>query len=228
MILSWFRRIKERRRERAVAERVALIRKKKAAQRKIEAGAELLRTALAAARESPAAGKVLLGAVALFLRNSWERVHHFSKTTHPTMYQEAVMEAVSEGTKDRLTRLNPNDFKKVASLTGSGFSRRLSDCSERDKVYPTNVLHISPDNHQRKHPTAFPIGLPLWFIRLFTKQGDLVLDPFCGSGTTCQAAKRLIRDTVGIELNPGYYRQASEDLAAINPLFNTVENGKTL
>lgn len=72
MIFSWFRRIRERRRERAVAERVAFVRKRKAAHRKIEAEAELLRTALAAARESPPTGKVLLGAVALFLL--WEAI----------------------------------------------------------------------------------------------------------------------------------------------------------
>jgi site-specific DNA-methyltransferase (adenine-specific) len=49
-------------------------------------------------------------------------------------------------------------------------------------------------------------------IELYTFQGDLVLDPFCGSGTTCLAAARLGRRYVGYEIDGGYIRLAEKRL----------------
>ena len=42
--------------------------------------------------------------------------------------------------------------------------------------------------------------MPAWFIKLFTKPGDLVLDPFAGSGTTVHVARELGRNAIGIEI----------------------------
>jgi hypothetical protein len=56
----------------------------------------------------------------------------------------------------------------------------------------------------KSHSATFPVALPSWFIRLFTKPGDLVLDPFVGSGTTAVAAQQLGRHFIGIELNPDF------------------------
>jgi len=58
------------------------------------------------------------------------------------------------------------------------------------------------------------VGLPAWFIRLFTTPGDLVLDPFIGSGTTAVAAIQLGRHYLGAELEPDYHRLALEAVAA--------------
>lgn len=71
-------------------------------------------------------------------------------------------------------------------------------------VYPTNVIHMSTECSNRNHSAAFPIELPTWFIKLFTAEGDVVLDPFVGSGTTTQVAKEMGRNFVGIDINPEY------------------------
>jgi site-specific DNA-methyltransferase (adenine-specific) len=63
------------------------------------------------------------------------------------------------------------------------------------------------------HPAPFPEELPRRLIELYTFGGDVVLDPFCGSGTTCLAAKRLERHFVGYEINPDYVRLAESRLA---------------
>lgn len=60
----------------------------------------------------------------------------------------------------------------------------------------------------RLHPTEKPIGSMRTLIEAFTKPGDLVLDPFAGSGTTCAAAKQLRRRYVGIELDATYHASA--------------------
>ena len=65
----------------------------------------------------------------------------------------------------------------------------------------------------RLHPTQKPVEALTPLIEAFTQPGDLVLDPFCGSGSTLDAARRLGRDWTGIELNNSHYHTASRRLA---------------
>jgi DNA modification methylase len=58
------------------------------------------------------------------------------------------------------------------------------------------------------HPATFHIDLPSWFIKALTDEGDLVLDVFCGTGTTCLASKVLSRRFIGIEISPLYHEDA--------------------
>lgn len=62
------------------------------------------------------------------------------------------------------------------------------------------------------HPAPFPVELPHRCIQLFTYAGDVVLDPFAGSGTTCLAAKQDGRDYIGYEINADYCRLAEARL----------------
>ena len=64
------------------------------------------------------------------------------------------------------------------------------------------------------HPTQKPVEALAPLIEAFTKPGDLVLDPFSGSGSTLAAAQQLGRDWIGIELNNGHYRTASRRLVS--------------
>lgn len=66
------------------------------------------------------------------------------------------------------------------------------------------------------HPAPFPVELPHRCIQLYTYLGDVVLDPFAGSGTTCAAAKMDGRHFVGYEINPDYINLAKSRLAEIN------------
>ncbi|WP_394825052.1 DNA-methyltransferase [Pendulispora albinea] len=68
--------------------------------------------------------------------------------------------------------------------------------------------------NSRVHETQKPLGLMLDLVRLFSDPGDVVIDPFCGSGTTLVAALRLGRRAIGIELNPAHARTARERCAA--------------
>lgn len=70
------------------------------------------------------------------------------------------------------------------------------------------------ERHERVHPTQKPVKLMMELIRDFTDEGDLVLDPFAGSGSTGVAAIRLGRRFLGFESNDEYCRTANERLAA--------------
>ena len=66
------------------------------------------------------------------------------------------------------------------------------------------------------HPTPKPTELMLWCVNNYTKIDDLILDPFCGSGTTCVAAKMLGRRYIGIDISPEYCQIAEERLRAVD------------
>ena len=81
----------------------------------------------------------------------------------------------------------------------SGFGKKVVNWLGKDMVYPTNVLHLATECSNKNHSAAFPEGLPKWFIKLFTQEGDTVLDPYVGSGTTAVVAKKMSRNYIGID-----------------------------
>jgi site-specific DNA-methyltransferase (adenine-specific) len=87
------------------------------------------------------------------------------------------------------------------------------------KGNPPAPLQPPPDvidwtyTRNRLHPTQKPTSILMPLIRSFTKQGDMVLDPFAGSGSTLIAARHLGRDYLGIELDAAHHATASNRLA---------------
>jgi site-specific DNA-methyltransferase (adenine-specific)/site-specific DNA-methyltransferase (cytosine-N4-specific) len=138
-------------------------------------------------------------------RDAWERLLQFNKNKQFNMYQDAVMVPMGDWAKSRLKNLSETDKKRDDSKVGSGFGKNISNWLSRDKAYPTNVLHLATECSNKNHSAAFPEGLPEWFIKLFTQPGDVVLDPFMGSGTTIIIAERMYRNAIGIEILPEYF-----------------------
>ncbi len=86
---------------------------------------------------------------------------------------------------------------------------------------------MSTETGNRNHSAVFPKTLPEWFIKLFTKENDWVLDPFAGSGTTCQVAQKLLRNSVGIEIMTDYYKVAKENITPTQYLLFEEEENET-
>ena len=141
-------------------------------------------------------------------RDNWERLIQFNKQKNFHMYQEAVMVPVGDWAKGRLASLSETDKTRDESRVGSGFGKNVSNWVGRDKVYPTNVIHMATECSNRNHSATFPTDLPAWFVKLFTQVGDVVLDPFVGSGTTALAAAQLGRYYVGIDIDKEYVELA--------------------
>lgn len=141
-------------------------------------------------------------------RDAWERLVQFNKNRKFNMYQDNVMVPIGDWAKTRLKNLSETDKRRDNSRVGSGFGKNVSKWVGKNFVYPTNVLYLATESSNKNHSATFPISLPSWFIRLFTKEGDLVLDPFLGSGTTSIASSLLGRNSIGIEIFKNYYEIA--------------------
>lgn len=146
-------------------------------------------------------------------RDSWERCLHFTKSKKFNMFQEAVMVPTGDWQGKRLSKLSDTDWTRHESRVSSGLGRKVSNWVGREMAYPTNVLHLPTVCSNRNHSAAFPKELPMWFIRLFTQEGDVVLDPFIGSGTTAVACLSTNRHFVGIEVKREYRDIACQAIA---------------
>jgi site-specific DNA-methyltransferase (adenine-specific)/site-specific DNA-methyltransferase (cytosine-N4-specific) len=135
------------------------------------------------------------------LRDEWEYCFHMTKQTKFAMYQDAVKKSIGKWAETRLKKLNE---KRHNSENNSGFGRDLTKWVDKKKVLPGNTLNIPLVGKNMGHPAVFPEKLPQFFIKLFTKEGDRVLDPFAGSGTTGVASQKLKRNSVLIDSEDKY------------------------
>ena len=148
-------------------------------------------------------------------RDAWERLLQFNKNKKFHMYQDEVMVPMGDWSKSRLKNLSETDKIRDNSKVGSGFGKNISNWLTRDKAYPTNVLHLATECSNKNHSAAFPEELPEWFIKLFTKENDLVLDPFMGSGTTLFVANRMKRHSIGIDNVQEYYEMVKKQIKPV-------------
>lgn len=149
-------------------------------------------------------------------RDSWERLLQFNKERKFNMYQDEVRVPVGDWAKGRLRKLSETDQRRDNAKNGSGFGKNVSNWVGRELVYPTNVLHLATECSNKNHSAAFPRELPEWFIKLFTKEGDTVLDPFAGSGTTLEVAQQMRRHSIGIEIVPEYFQMMQRQIEPVN------------
>lgn len=144
------------------------------------------------------------------LRDSWERCLQFNKDRKFKMFQARVARSIGDWHKQRLAKLSNTDLTRHNSENGSGFGRNVSAWLNKKNVLPGNVLHLACEVSNKKHSAVFPYELPEFFIKLFADEGSWVLDPFCGSGTTGEAAKNLQANFLGIDIKAEHIKLAQE------------------
>lgn len=158
-------------------------------------------------------------------RDAWEHIHQFNLQRRFNMYQDEVRVPIGDWSKSRLANLSGVDKVRTPSQSGSPFAKKVDNWIGRDTVYPTNVLHLATECGPTQHSATFPEELPEFFIKLFTRPGDLVLDPFAGSGTTGVVAARLGRDFIGIDIQENNIKLAEKRISDLEDVFSIVGGG---
>jgi site-specific DNA-methyltransferase (adenine-specific)/site-specific DNA-methyltransferase (cytosine-N4-specific) len=147
-----------------------------------------------------------------FLKDAVEYCFQFAKTEHWQFFPEHCLTPARWDEKDRERRKRlAHNYVRVNAPSGQGRKRVQAG---PDLVRPSTLLHMEADftANPTRHPARFPIELPTFFIKLLSKPGQLVFDPFAGTCTTAVAAERLERRWLVTEADDRYARVLPERL----------------
>lgn len=108
------------------------------------------------------------------------------------------------------------DFNQKVGIENDRVPANIITTEEFNELYDKNFMISKPSKKEKgkinTHITVKPVTLIEHLVKLFSKEGALVVDPFLGSGTTALACKNTNRKCIGIELNEEYYKVALERL----------------
>jgi DNA modification methylase len=147
-----------------------------------------------------------------------EHVFLLTKSARYFYDSEAVKEPAKEWPGH--TSKKQGEFGGKGATPGTGHSAFRAITDTRNL---RNVWEISSQPYPGAHFAVFPPALPERCIRAGSREGDTILDPFGGAGTTGLVADRLKRDALLIELSPDYAEQARGRIAAEAGMFASVE-----
>jgi site-specific DNA-methyltransferase (adenine-specific)/site-specific DNA-methyltransferase (cytosine-N4-specific) len=137
-------------------------------------------------------------------KNAWEPVFHFTR-------QSSIKFRPQNVTEIRDTAYRGNGGTGMRADKGAGHTKEYFT----GEVLPSNVLAIAGVDAKAAHDAMFPVGLPTFFIKAFSDEGDKVFEPFSGSGTTLVAAEETGRDGYGMEISPAFIAVSLERLSAM-------------
>ena len=149
------------------------------------------------------------------------RMHQDRDPSHPSTRKDR---AELRNLGDKLATADPDENRAAhGNKMGRGAGWRDDPANSPEKRNKRSVWEIATQPFAEAHFATFPEKLIEPCILAGSKEGDAVLDPFCGSGTTGVVALRYHRDFVGIELNPEYAEMAERRIGGEIPLFAGVE-----
>lgn len=139
-----------------------------------------------------------------YLKDAVEYCFQFAKTPDWQFYPEHCLSPARWDAKDRARRRKlAHNYERVNAPSGQGRKRVQAG---PDLVRPSTLISLEPEfsPNPTAHPARFPVALPEFFIKLLTKPGQCVFDPFGGTCTTAVAAENLGRRWIVTEVDKKY------------------------
>ena len=149
-------------------------------------------------------------------RRSWERICWFSKVNQPIVYPK------HNGKPSKRIGLPKGQAGKNTQQWGAGYSDGFTEGMSRCKDY---VEVTVSSNEKTNHPATYPPKLAEWMIKLASLEGETILDPFVGSGSSAVAAMKTKRKLIGIDAKEEYIEFAANRIYKYN---EQIENEVTL
>ena len=144
--------------------------------------------------------------------NVFEYMFVFSKGVVKT-HNPIMIDCLHAGLK--LNGTTYKNYSKNIQERGK-MAKPVKDQKIKGNIWEYVVGKSKEDQEAKGHPAPFPCQLARDHILSWSNEGDLILDPMCGSGTTCKAAKQLGRNYVGIDVSEEYCRIAEQRLKTEN------------
>lgn len=147
----------------------------------------------------------------------WEKTNPMPQVKQPRYNQ--VFEYMFVFSKGTPKTFNPlmvpckcagQDYDSTCKNMGGENGRTEKHFKINKEKVKSNIWEIAVAQNKTIHPAVFPIQLAIDHIKSWSNEGDVVLDPFIGSGTTALAAKQLNRKFIGFELNEEYFNLANQ------------------
>ena len=143
--------------------------------------------------------------------NSFEYMFVFSKERPQTF--RPIKDKKNIGFGRKITGHKRNKYGEPVKLHGAKVGKTVSEFGVRHNVW---LIDPARGNKGHNHPAPFPEKLAHDHIISWSKEGDTILDPFMGSGTTGKMAKQINRNFIGIELDTEYFKIAEKRIKAIS------------
>jgi site-specific DNA-methyltransferase (adenine-specific) len=153
----------------------------------------------------------------------WMTWHYPTNTGHSKSNYTRTQHSILFCTKTKKHKFNKNAIAEpYRNPTDKRIQERLKNGSSGKTPYDVFQFNLVKNVSKDKtpHPCQIPVPLIKIFIKSSSNIGDIVMDPFAGSFSTCAAAKDLDRNSIGIDINPDYVKIGKKRLASIHPLDN--------
>lgn len=128
------------------------------------------------------------------LKNGFEPIYQFATAGDGRVFEPQRMGTRSEQVMRK--------GQKAKQMTSTGTHYNISEGVETGIALPTNVVEVQGVRTGIAHSAMYPVALPQRFMMIYANRGDIIFDPFLGSGTNIHAAEQTRRLSYGVELLP--------------------------